>query len=431
MTERPAYATASGWNAIARNRIAVQAASRVPRHADYVVVGAGFAGLAVAHALARRHADRRVVLLDAGQPGANSSGRNSGFMIDLPYARISAGDAARHAWQTRLLGFGREALARIVTTQAIDCDWRETGHYKVATTAGGRDKLDALAMTLDARRVEYRALDADAIRRELGTLHYRAALWLRNCTLVQPAELVHGLIASLPANVEIRFGTPVKKLARAATWTLDTPHGEISSPCVALCVNTALPRFGYARYRQLAVYTYAGLTRRLTDAEFASLGEPDDWGATPVERLEATSRKVNGNRLLFRQGFSYETELDPANVRPMLTAGLRARYPFLGDNAFEYVWGGAVSMTRNDAPVLDRPAAGLYTLSGCNASGILKMTALGELLADIVSGADSPLLAETLRFADPGFIPPEPIRRIAVHLNLKRFARELTSGAPS
>ncbi|MGN6668655.1 MAG: NAD(P)/FAD-dependent oxidoreductase [Trinickia sp.] len=432
MTGWPTYATGSGWNAIARNRVLAPRASWDGlQQADHVVVGAGLAGLSVARSLAERFPNRRIVLLDADQPGATGSGRNSGFLIDLPYAKISAGEAARQSWQTRLLGYGRRTLKNLVDEHHIECDWRDAGHYKAATTAGGYMKLEALSRTLNANGIEHRALSKDEIAAELGTSHYQGAFWLSHCALIQPAELVHGLIASLPRNVEVCFETPVTKLRRNGSWSIETGAGKIRSPSVVLCVNTALPRFGYAKYRQLTAYTYAALTRPLPDAQFAQLGTPDEWGVTPVERLEATSRKVRGNRLLFRQGFSYQAETSPRDVRRMLEAGARVRYPFLGDDPFEYVWGGAVSLTRNEAPVFGRHDEGLYALSGCNASGILKMTALGQLLVDLMTGTHSPLLSETLRFCDPTFIPPEPIRRIAVNINLKRFARELTSGARS
>jgi glycine/D-amino acid oxidase-like deaminating enzyme len=155
------------------------------------------------------------------------------------------------------------------------------------------------------------------------------------------------------------------------------------------------------------------------------LGEAPDWGLTPVERLEATSRKVQGNRLMLRTGFSYKHELESAKAREALAHALSDRYPGMNPDCFEHVWGGAVSLTRNEAPILRRVGRQAYAVSGCNASGILKMTALGELLADLATGRASALLEETLAMCKPAFIPPDPIRRIAVNINLCRFKREL------
>ena len=394
--------------------------------ARFAIVGAGYAGLAAARALALRHPDERIVLLDAGQPAESSSGRNSGFMLDLPYAKISSGsDPAVRDWQVRLLAHGMQHLRSAIEAGDIDCGWQAIGHYKAATTALGAQNLEALTHTLDAHGVHYRRLAPREIKSELGTPHYTAALWLRNCTLVQPAELVHGLVGTLPPNVDLYTDSPVDGLRQRQGYELRVGPHCVRARQVLLCVGTELSAFGHAGSRQLTVFTYAGLTRALTDGEAAGLGGAADWGITPVERLEATSRKLGGQRYMLRLGFSYKSELAPQQVQAMLQTGLRERYPGLPADAFEHVWGGAVGMTRNDAPIVRQLAKGLHAVAGCNASGILKMTALGSLLADHATGVRSPLLDETLQRSHPGFIPPEPVRRLAFEWSLRRMRREL------
>ena len=52
---------------------------------DWLVIGGGFAGLSAARRLNQLRANERIVLLDSIRIGEGSSGRNSGFMIDLPH----------------------------------------------------------------------------------------------------------------------------------------------------------------------------------------------------------------------------------------------------------------------------------------------------------------------------------------------------------
>lgn len=94
-------------------------------------------------------------------------------------------------------------------------------------------------------------------------------------------------------------------------------------------------------------------------------------------------------------------------------------------HAFEHVWGGALSMTLNGAPLFGKMGTNIYALSACNASGILKMTALGRLLAEAIAGIDSPLLRDTERFARPSWIPPEPLRSVGVHYSLARMKKAM------
>lgn len=393
--------------------------------ARYLVVGAGYAGLAVARRLAELNPDDTVVVVDADAPGENSSGRNSGFMIDLPYAKIRAGSsAAQDAWQIRLMRSGLDTLKRLVDTHHIECGWSESGHYKAAATSFGVGELRAVEAALEAHGVPFRRLLPGEIKAELGTAYYRAAIWLRNCVLVQPAELVNGLIGAMPANVTLYFNTPVRRLAGSGPYRVRAGDHDIHAESVVLCVNAQLPEFGYARYRQLAVYTYAALSRRLSPDESAMFGEPASWGVTPVERVEATSRKM-ADRFMLRAEYSYGREAGIPGIGRQLAERLRARYPHAPQDLFEHVWGGAVSLTRNGDPVMGCWGRNIYGLSGCNASGILKMTALGRLLAERMAGMDSSLLRETDRFCRPTFIPPDPVRRLAVAAAIRKLNRQV------
>ncbi len=96
------------------------------RCADWLVIGAGFAGLAAARRLRQHHA---IAIVDATRVGHGPAGRNTGFMIDLPHDLQSedyggAVDGDRRATTmnraaidfvadaARDYAFGDEALAR-------------------------------------------------------------------------------------------------------------------------------------------------------------------------------------------------------------------------------------------------------------------------------------------------------------------------------
>lgn len=423
MIARPDHLSASGWNAIARNGVR---GARLQQDiaAKYLIIGAGYAGLAAARRLAALQPQETIVVLDALSPAENASGRNSGFMIDLPYAKIDARcPAGQETWQIALLQSGRRLLKDLVEAHRIECGWREGGHYKAAATAHGANALKAVEATLEQNRVPFRRLAAAQIKDELGSSFYRNAIWLPSCTLVQPAELVNGLIRSLPENVKVFFDSPVRTLSNHNPYTALVNGHQVRAEYVLLCVNTGLPQFGCAKYRQLTMFTYACLSRELDNTEASAFGSPQDWGVTPVERLQATSRKIAGRRIMLRAAYSYKHEMSHDLVRRHLSQMLSARYPDMPRNFIEHVWGGAVSITRNGAPICARYREKLYGVSGCNGSGILKMTMLGTLLVDSMLGIDSELLSRTHHFSRPNFIPPDPVRRMAVNLNIRKLRR--------
>jgi glycine/D-amino acid oxidase-like deaminating enzyme len=87
--------------------------------ADFLVIGAGFAGLAAAHRLSQLNPEARIVLLEARRVGEGPAGRNSGFMIDLPHDLASddyGGAVEADRAQTRAnrtgIGFAAEMAAR-------------------------------------------------------------------------------------------------------------------------------------------------------------------------------------------------------------------------------------------------------------------------------------------------------------------------------
>ena len=54
-------------------------------HADWVVLGAGFTGLAAARRLAELRPDDRILLIDAQRVGYGPAGRNAGFILETPH----------------------------------------------------------------------------------------------------------------------------------------------------------------------------------------------------------------------------------------------------------------------------------------------------------------------------------------------------------
>ena len=118
---------------------------RVPRprltgdvRADWLVIGAGWAGLAAARRLARNRPSDRVVIIDAAAVADGASGRNSGFAIDLPHTSGGSADENKGALgHMRLSRAGIAHLKEQIEAHGIDCDWREKGKYHAAVTERG------------------------------------------------------------------------------------------------------------------------------------------------------------------------------------------------------------------------------------------------------------------------------------------------------
>lgn len=408
----PAHQTPSGWNALLPARPQAATTEAGP-DCDYAVVGAGFTGLAAARtwALARPQEDVRV--FDADIVGEGSSGRNSGFLLDIALADdADPGARSRMAAMNELTRGTVNRLAEQIKAAGIACDFASVGTYRAAATARGAAAIAAYTRFLRDNDLRHEPLDREMLEARLGTSYYPVGLYSPDCHLVQPAALIRGLADALPPNVQIHERTPVLKLQRDGDrWCLHTPQGIVRARRVQLANNAWAGMLGVGSNRLTPVYTYAALTAPLPDG---LLGTDKQWGLLPAARLGTTLRKTSDNRLLVRSLYSYRREQPMAEVEARLQASLHARWPALGDQPFEHVWGGSTGITYNGSWVFEVRADGLAIAAGCNGGGVVKGTLFGTLAARAALGECIPDVQQL--FGAASRVPPEPLRRIGFAL---------------
>jgi len=412
----PHYQALSGWNALLPPRIA-RTTAPTESHFEVIVIGAGVTGLAAARRAAEIEPQSRILLLDANVVGEGSSGRNSGFLITLPHnTSMSGHDSPTTTARKQMVLYdaGLAWLKSLVDRYAIECGWNSVGKYHAAATADGARRLRDTLRQYDAWGAAYQPLARDALQQCLGTDYYRYGYYSKHNTFVQPAALVRGLADSLPVNVHLWEQEPVLALEKGKPYRVRTRSRLLTADRVIIANNGFATRLGFARNRVFTIYTYAGLTDPLDETELTKLGDQPEWGVIPANRLGTTLRKTAQSRFMVRSGYSYESEQPLARVRAMLQDCYRHRYPAMRSHALPHIWGGVTALTRNGAAYFGQVDHGLYISSGCNGAGMLKGSMFGKLLGEMACGEQSPQLADALGFARPSWLPPEPIRRIAV-----------------
>ena len=386
------------------------------RRFEHVVLGAGFAGLAAARRLAEHLPEQELALVEAERVGYGASGRNSGFVIDLPHNFSGAEHAAaleRDRREMRLNRFGIATLKDLVERHGIDCQWGERGKYHAAIEDKGRRDLDGFRRALDRLAAPYRELDAGALADELGIGYYREGIHTPGCVLIQPAALARGLGASLPENLRLFEDSPVARIDYGDEITLEFAQGTIRTKTLLLANNGFASQFGFERNRLIPIMTFGSLTRPLTEAEQAALGGEPDWGVIPADHLGTTLRYTQDRRLLIRSRVTYSPEFcwsaqGLARIRRHHEDSFKARFPMLPEVGFGHTWGGVLTMSRNGAPCFGRLTDNVYAAVCQNGVGIAKGTYSGRLLADLVVGAESDLLRDLLALPRPARNIPQP-----------------------
>ncbi len=416
----------NGWSALLPARQA-RPALQGDREVDWIIVGAGYAGLAAARQLALRQPKASIAVIEAGVVGENASGRNSGFAIDLPHSS-SPSDAAVAQGRSviRVNRFAVDALNQLVAEHGIACDWQKRGRYHAAVTdAVAGESLKAYAHNLAAWGEPYEYLERDALQQRLGTDYDAAAVYTPGTHLMNPAALVRGLADSLPPQVSLYENSPVIETElNGARPEVRTARGRIRASKVILTVNAFSQSFGVFRERQVPVLLFASLTHPLTAAQRASLGTDVSWGITPAHGVAgSTLRLTHDGRLMIRQGFEYSptlrtTEARRAKARAMNLELLRRRFPQLGEIALEHFWMGWLAVSQNHAPAFGPIADNTWAASCCNGSGIVRHTAAGMLIAEMAMGERNPLIDDFLVEGTANYIPPRPLRDVGVGLTL-------------
>lgn len=413
----PVYQAACGWNALLPKR---EPQYKAPNqsHFDVIVVGAGVTGLAAARRIAELNPQAEIAVIEASTCGEGSSGRNSGFLINLPHnTSVSGHGSAQNSMalkQIAIYNQGLTWLKSIIDTHHIDCGWNEVGKYHAAATPRGEKNLRSALKNYEQWGVEYRELNRKQLQEELGTSYYQYGYHSYSNVFVQPAALVRGLADTLPANVFLWEGTPVLGLEKGQPYKVKTSKKELTAAQVVIANNGFARKLGFAKDRVLTIYTYAGLTEELDEDTLQQFGPAPEWGVIPANRLGTTLRKTAFKRFMVRSAYSYEKEQSLGKVKVLLEQCYKNRYPHLKSHELPLVWGGVTALTRNGALYFGEVDQNLFISIGCNGAGMLKGSIFGKLLGEMAVGQQSPALSDALGFTRPEWLPPEPIRKIAV-----------------
>jgi len=405
---------------------------RGERRCDYAVIGAGFAGLAAARRLAELRPQANIVLVDAQQVGQGASGRNSGFVIDLPHKFALEHPDPEH--KRRLLALNRAAIAQLhglIERHKIECQWSHAGKYQGAVGARGLAYLDHFERLLGNLGEPFRIACRDELIEVLGSTHYARAIFTPGCYLMQPAALVEGLARSLPANVEILEHSPIQQLEQQCDgWTLHGELGRIEASTVLLGTSIFTREFGFLKNRLLPVMTFASWTRPLTDEEMQRYGGTFDWGLTPADHAGTTLRMTQDRRLLVRNTYKHVprygksvSETTRAKIRAVHRRALDKRWPQLAEVPLTHTWGGTYAISRNFTNFFGQLQPHLYASACDNGVGAAWGTISGTLLAELALGETSQALDDIQAVTGmPALNPPEPFLGLGVRTRIRLAA---------
>ncbi len=390
----------------------LQGTHRVP----WVVIGAGFTGLACARRLGELYPDADIILLDARLVGQGASGRNSGFAVAV--SQFPGAYSPKQIPEQQRINMINQAGVNLLRSQieanSIDCQWDESGFHYGAADRYAIEECRNFLEFLDSREVPHTRLDQQALRQRLGTDHYKTGLHVSAGALVQPASLVRGLADNLPENVALYEQSPVLKVQQGVPVTLNLVNGTIVADNVMIATNYEAGKIGFINRYLIGSTLTGSFTRKLTEDELASLGSLKQWGLLSLHGGGATVRLTADGRICLRNTAEYNggkliSDAGMIERQFIHRKSFDLRFPQLADVPFEYSWSGVEGISRNGTNFFGSQGNNIYLAGGYNGSGVSRGTAFGTALAEYASGGQSKLISNCLACKSATWMPPRPL----------------------
>jgi glycine/D-amino acid oxidase-like deaminating enzyme len=367
----------------------------LPDHADVVVVGGGYCGLAAAAELARR--GRTAVVLDAHDLGWGASTRNGGMVLPELKAGPRSLERAYGELGIRLHASVEDAfdhVEAVITSGGIDCDYERCGQLYVSHTERSAAHLDELADELRSVGSPAQVVRGDDLAAEIGSSLFPAALVVERSGGLHPARFHAGLTRlAAEAGASLHAHTAARAVRQGAGgWHVTTDRGEVRAREVLVATNAYADALVPAlRRRVLPMGSFIIATEPLDPALAAAVLPTrrmvfNDRNLLWYWRLDPDGRMVFGGRK--RLG---GVRLDEAQA--FLHRSMLEVHPQLVDARVEHAWGGNVALTLDRLPHCGR-LDGLWYATGCNGSGVATNTWLGHRMAAAICGEPLPPFAE-------------------------------------
>jgi glycine/D-amino acid oxidase-like deaminating enzyme len=415
--------------------------------ADVAIIGGGYTGLSTA--LALHEAGVSAVVLERHFCGFGASGRNAGHLTptickDLPTAKMLFGrDAA--AALVRFADHCVERTEQLMREYGIACDYQPTGNIMTVVHRSQERRLRLATEAAGALGARTRFVEAGEMReRGLPTAFLCGALEEAGGTL-HPGRLVQGLrSAALERGIRIFEQTTVTGVEAGTPVRIVSADGSVSADRVLMATNAYAPEVGKPGQRLCPLYITLFETAPLSDAQLESIG---GWKgregiytaheSMETFRLTAERTIIGGSKDVqyFYDCRPHDHGGDGDARKASVIRAFRERFPGLADLPIAHAWAGWCGFTLNFLPVVGRDPDDetFYYSVGYNGHGVAQATAMGGLLADLMTGRRNRWHEVICR--KPAYMPPKPLRYLSIKALLgivngvdRRIDRKIRAG---
>ena len=393
---------------------------------EWLIVGAGYTGLSAARKLGQLYPNEKIILVDAQLAGEGASSRNSGYLVDttLNDGFTSNKELDNYKKKADIYDLGINAVKKFISEYQVDCDWNECGKYFASSKIEDKKILINFSDTLTKLGFVHNLLYADELSKRLGTNFYNVALHTKGGVLLHPGKLVRSMIDVLPKNVFLFENSSLLNWNKNKDLIICYfKNYQIKAKKIIFATNGFLKSLGIKSNYNFPITLTASMTRPLTDQEFRSIGQPNEWGVLPVRPMGATIRMTKDRRILIRNTAEVynpfkmtESNLKKRSISHII--GIKKRFPQLPNDIIQSSWSGVVSRTRNSSQIFEKIQNNVFAAGCYNGSGIGVGTLFGEQIAIKASEDNTKEIKIIEARNKPTWLPPQPFLNLGIKTRL-------------
>ena len=369
---------------------------------DVAIIGGGFTGLTTAREIKADDPAKSVAVLEAHYIGYGASGRNGGFNMTLfglePEITILrwGKDKAREAQEYMVRATSN--VRDLVKKHKLKSDYQHTGMLRVAYSDAQLGRLEKSAEVFEkiGAADQFEFISGEKIREDINSPRFQGAMFEANSGILNPFKHVRELLRlAKEAGAEIFENSPVELVERNGTSIrLTTANGIVNCKKLVIAVNAwsgfikGLPKI---RSRQTPVWTSQVVTQPLSEKQWQEIGWQNSQSIEDNRQLIHYFRRTKCGRFTMGGGDAClgkgkaMGQMDVSKTWDNLENHVKWLFPTLKDIAFDYRWGGPVSINLDMAPEIGFIGdERIIYANGCIGHGVSLTQLNGRTIADLV-----------------------------------------------
>jgi gamma-glutamylputrescine oxidase len=380
----------------------LQLTTGLPREVDVIIVGGGLAGLCTLYSLVTT-TKLNVLLLEEGQIGCRSSGRDIGSIDALPFPTISTLDTPEAIKYIKVLSENNDTFFKLLSKDIFKCDFHKTGGIYLASSKAEADCLKKSYDIIESHLNHFlwpRFMSDEEVSQYMNSTQFKTGMFIPGEGICNPYKLTIDL-----ANYCESFGKHIITNAsvESVTQTGDGINihvhnrGVISTKNIVYCTNVHTGKLIPGLNKKLHFYKQHVVVTNPINQTLLSLMPRCAINSGGVKMRLYNDRMLLQSLPLLVSEKYFDTDI---NLRSCdnLKKLFRTMYPLLENISISHMWAYMTCGVQDERPLVgemqNRPKEFLNTAFGCNNPNNLLLASF--LIKEMIIGAEVPLELKTM-----------------------------------